>query len=157
MLHFKNPLHFHLNVPQGLTNIAYSFLALLGEGPKLVLMHNIVQLLHNSLYFTLGSTQWIFTLLLFFLIFGPVFRWWQKYRTFKIKKLFKFCGYFTWIKTFNFQMMIKTRTSRIEELTEFVKSNHPYEVCEVITTSIEKGNRPYLDWIGSIVPEKRQA
>ena len=54
-------------------------------------------------------------------------------------------------------MMIKTRTSRIDELTEFVKSNHPYEVCEVITTSIEKGNRPYLDWIGSIVPEKPQA
>ena len=72
----------------------------------------------------------------------------------------QFYGSFALIKTdvtFNFQMMIKTRTSRIDELTEFVKSNHPYEVCEVITTSIEKGNRPYLDWIGSIVPEKRQA
>ena len=51
-------------------------------------------------------------------------------------------------------MMIKTRTTRIPELTEFVKSNHPYDVAEVITTSIEQGNQPYLDWIGKIVPEK---
>ena len=64
-------------------------------------------------------------------------------------------------------MMIKTRTSRIEELTEFVKSklrsedkwnklelseNHPYDVCEVITTSIEGGNKEYIDWIGKVVP-----
>ena len=49
-------------------------------------------------------------------------------------------------------MMIKTRSSRIEELTEFVKKNHPYDVCEVITTSIEGGNKEYIDWIGKIVP-----
>ena len=51
-------------------------------------------------------------------------------------------------------MMIKTRTSRVPELTEFVKKNHPYDVAEVITTSIEQGNQPYLDWIGKTVPEK---
>ena len=51
-------------------------------------------------------------------------------------------------------MMIKTRTSRIPELTEYVKTNHPYEVAEVITTSIEQGNPPYLVWLGKIVPEK---
>jgi uncharacterized protein involved in tolerance to divalent cations len=34
-------------------------------------------------------------------------------------------------------MMIKTRTSRIGDLTEFVRKNHPYEVAEVIATSIE--------------------
>merc|ERR1712170_6070 len=51
-------------------------------------------------------------------------------------------------------MMIKTRTSRIPELTEYVKTNHPYDVAEVITTSIEQGNQPYLDWLGKIVPEK---
>ena len=67
-------------------------------------------------------------------------------------------------------MMIKTRSARIGELTEFVKSkststekiymddliffleNHPYDVCEVITTSIEGGNKEYLDWIGKVVP-----
>merc|ERR1712098_274724 len=51
-------------------------------------------------------------------------------------------------------MMIKTRTTRVEELTEFVKKNHPYDVCEVITISIEGGNKPYLDWLGKTVPEK---
>ena len=53
-------------------------------------------------------------------------------------------------------MMIKTRTTRIPELIEYVKTNHPFDVAqaEVITTSIEKGNQPYLDWIGKIVTEK---
>jgi len=49
-------------------------------------------------------------------------------------------------------MMIKTRSARIGEMTEFVKKNHPYDVCEVITTSIEGGNKEYLDWIGKVVP-----
>ena len=53
-------------------------------------------------------------------------------------------------------MMIKTRTSRIPELTEYVRKNHPYDVAEVITTSIEQGNQPYLDWLGKIVPEKAE-
>ncbi|XP_066907228.1 protein CutA homolog isoform X2 [Halyomorpha halys] len=35
-------------------------------------------------------------------------------------------------------MMIKTRTSKVSELTEFVKKNHPYEVCEVISTKERK-------------------
>lgn len=52
-------------------------------------------------------------------------------------------------------MMIKTRTSRLEELTQFVKANHPYDVCEVISSPIAQGNKPYLDWISEIVPEKK--
>ncbi|XP_045619244.1 protein CutA homolog isoform X2 [Procambarus clarkii] len=51
-------------------------------------------------------------------------------------------------------MMIKTRTSRLEELTKFVRENHPYDVCEVISSQIDQGNQPYLDWISSIVPDK---
>ena len=51
-------------------------------------------------------------------------------------------------------LKIKTRTSRIPELTEFVKSNHPYDVCEVITTTIDSGNPQYLDWLGKIVPHE---
>uniref|UniRef100_A0A0A9WQZ2 Protein CutA n=1 Tax=Lygus hesperus TaxID=30085 RepID=A0A0A9WQZ2_LYGHE len=49
-------------------------------------------------------------------------------------------------------MMIKTRTSRVPELTEYVRKHHPYKVCEVISTSIEDGNLPYLQWISSLVP-----
>lgn len=49
-------------------------------------------------------------------------------------------------------LMIKTRTSRISELTQYVRSNHPYEVCEVISLPIADGNEPYLKWISETVP-----
>ena len=39
-----------------------------------------------------------------------------------------------------------------ERIFDFVLENHPYDVCEVITTSIEGGNKEYLDWIGKVVP-----
>ncbi|RVE45826.1 hypothetical protein evm_009507 [Chilo suppressalis] len=50
-------------------------------------------------------------------------------------------------------LMIKTRTSQVDKLTEYVRSNHPYEVCEVISLPIKNGNPPYLKWIGENVPE----
>ena len=48
-------------------------------------------------------------------------------------------------------MMIKTKNSVCEELTQCIKKMHPYDVCEVITTSIENGNEEYLSWIGKVV------
>uniref|UniRef100_A0A8L0DS47 CutA divalent cation tolerance homolog n=1 Tax=Oncorhynchus mykiss TaxID=8022 RepID=A0A8L0DS47_ONCMY len=33
------------------------------------------------------------------------------------------------------------------------RSNHPYEVAEVISLPIEQGNPPYLKWLGDAVPE----
>jgi periplasmic divalent cation tolerance protein len=53
-------------------------------------------------------------------------------------------------------LMIKTTTSRVDELAKFVRENHPYSVAEVISTPIENGNPPYLKWIGEMVPEKKQ-
>ncbi|XP_043971537.1 protein CutA homolog isoform X1 [Gambusia affinis] len=50
-------------------------------------------------------------------------------------------------------LMIKTRSSRVPALAEYVRSNHPYEVAEVISLPIEQGNPPYLKWIGDVVPE----
>ncbi|KAM9314024.1 protein CutA homolog isoform 1-T1 [Pholidichthys leucotaenia] len=50
-------------------------------------------------------------------------------------------------------LMIKTRSSKVPALAEYVRSNHPYEVAEVISLPIEQGNPPYLKWIGDIVPE----
>ncbi|MEE6516887.1 hypothetical protein FKM82_026714 [Ascaphus truei] len=49
--------------------------------------------------------------------------------------------------------MIKTRFSKVSALTEYVRSVHPYEVCEVISLPIEGGNPPYLQWVGDTVPE----
>ena len=54
-------------------------------------------------------------------------------------------------------MMIKTRTDAVPALSEYVRKNHPYDVAEVISTSIEQGNQPYLDWIGKIVPAKPES
>ncbi|KXJ69708.1 hypothetical protein RP20_CCG026054 [Aedes albopictus] len=48
-------------------------------------------------------------------------------------------------------LMIKTRTSRVDELSKFVRENHPYSVAEVITVPIENGNPPYLDWLSKTV------
>ncbi|XP_043467423.1 protein CutA homolog [Leptopilina heterotoma] len=50
-------------------------------------------------------------------------------------------------------LMIKTRTETIDALTKYVKENHPYEVCEVISLPIQNGNKQYLDWISEIVPK----
>ncbi|XP_060093628.1 protein CutA [Heteronotia binoei] len=50
-------------------------------------------------------------------------------------------------------LMIKTRSSRIPALAEFVRSVHPYEVAEVIAVPIEQGNPPYLQWVKDTVPE----
>lgn len=44
-------------------------------------------------------------------------------------------------------LMIKTRTELIGELTSAVKSLHPYQVVEVISTQLGPGNPPYLDWL----------
>ncbi|XKL67293.1 hypothetical protein PGB90_002784 [Kerria lacca] len=49
-------------------------------------------------------------------------------------------------------MMIKTRTSKIPNLINYVKSVHPYKVCEIISVPIQNGNTDYLNWISSEVP-----
>ncbi|KAH8387212.1 hypothetical protein KR093_005575 [Drosophila rubida] len=54
-------------------------------------------------------------------------------------------------------MMIKTRTTRIDELSKFVRENHPYSVAEVISLPIQAGNLPYLNWISQTVPEKAES
>jgi protein cutA homolog len=33
-------------------------------------------------------------------------------------------------------MMIKTKTSMVSQLIEFVRKNHPYDVCEVISVPV---------------------
>lgn len=43
--------------------------------------------------------------------------------------------------------MIKSKYSKIDELTDFIKKNHHYETCEVITVPILHGNQDYLKWI----------
>ncbi|XP_057427024.1 protein CutA 1, chloroplastic [Lotus japonicus] len=44
-------------------------------------------------------------------------------------------------------LIIKTRQSLLEPLTEHVKANHEYDVPEVISLPITGGNLKYLEWI----------
>ena len=48
-------------------------------------------------------------------------------------------------------LIIKTRTSLLDDLVEVVKETHSYEVPEVIALPILGGNQDYLDWIGSVL------
>lgn len=52
-------------------------------------------------------------------------------------------------------MMIKTRTSRFEELSKWIRDNHPYSVAEVISLPIKNGNPPYMKWLSESVPDKK--
>ncbi len=44
-------------------------------------------------------------------------------------------------------LLIKTTQSRLLPLTQWVKKNHPYQVCEVIALPISAGNKAYLEWV----------
>ena len=44
-------------------------------------------------------------------------------------------------------LLIKTRTELFEKLEKAVRQVHPYEVPEIVGVRIERGSRPYLDWI----------
>ncbi|KQJ96480.1 protein CutA 1, chloroplastic isoform X1 [Brachypodium distachyon] len=44
-------------------------------------------------------------------------------------------------------LIIKTRESLVNALTEHVKANHEYDVPEVISLPINGGNLKYLEWL----------
>lgn len=46
-------------------------------------------------------------------------------------------------------LIIKTRRTLRENVIQFVKSRHPYEVPETIFTGIDGAPADYLDWIGA--------
>ena len=59
-------------------------------------------------------------------------------------------------------LLIKSRYSRAEELTTFIRQNHPYEVCEVITVPVSDSLRKLKSQIsgsfdsnGSLTTRKR--
>uniref|UniRef100_UPI00398F2641 protein CutA homolog isoform X1 n=2 Tax=Pristiophorus japonicus TaxID=55135 RepID=UPI00398F2641 len=51
-------------------------------------------------------------------------------------------------------LVIKTRSSKIHELTEFIRSVHPFEIPEVLSLPVDQGNPLYLKWIEAAVPEE---
>ncbi|XP_038637939.1 protein CutA homolog isoform X1 [Scyliorhinus canicula] len=57
-------------------------------------------------------------------------------------------------ETIEVLMVIKTRSSKMHELTEFIRSVHPFEIPEVISLSVDQGNPLYLKWIEETVPDE---
>ncbi|NXE62277.1 CUTA protein, partial [Calcarius ornatus] len=53
---------------------------------------------------------------------------------------------------FHSPQLVKTRTSKIGELSNYVRSIHPFETPEIISLPIEQGNPAYLRWIEESVP-----
>ncbi|KAJ6633143.1 Protein CutA like [Pseudolycoriella hygida] len=51
-------------------------------------------------------------------------------------------------------MIIKTSTSKVDEISEFIRENHPYTVAEVISFPIENGYQPYLEWVSGALAKK---
>ncbi|NWT25135.1 CUTA protein, partial [Cardinalis cardinalis] len=49
-------------------------------------------------------------------------------------------------------LLVKTRTSRIGELSNYVRSIHPFEIPEIISLPIDQGNPAYLRWMEENVP-----
>ncbi|XP_076140093.1 protein CutA homolog [Alosa pseudoharengus] len=50
-------------------------------------------------------------------------------------------------------LLVRTRTSKIQSLTEYVRSIHPYENPEVLSFLVEGGSLDYMKWIDEAVPE----
>ncbi|XP_041049748.1 protein CutA homolog [Carcharodon carcharias] len=51
-------------------------------------------------------------------------------------------------------LVIKTKSSKMNKLTEFIRSVHPFEIPEVISLSVDQGNPLYLKWIEETVSEE---
>lgn len=47
------------------------------------------------------------------------------------------------------QIWIKTTTARLDDLTDFIKANHTYDVPEIVATPIIGGSAEYLQWVTS--------
>jgi periplasmic divalent cation tolerance protein len=45
-------------------------------------------------------------------------------------------------------LLMKTQRRRVDELMQFVRERHAYEVPELVVTAIEAGGSDYLAWIG---------
>ena len=44
-------------------------------------------------------------------------------------------------------MVIKTREGRLQELMDRISELHPYDVPEILSWPVQKGNQAYLDWV----------
>src|SRR5437867_2310505 len=48
-------------------------------------------------------------------------------------------------------VIFKTTAGRLDALEKYVLAQHPYDTPEFVVLSLTRGNRRYLDWLGSSV------
>lgn len=51
-------------------------------------------------------------------------------------------------------LLIKTRADHFHEVERNIRSNHPYELPEIIAVPVEQGQSEYLQWIDSCLSSK---
>ncbi|XP_068608589.1 protein CutA homolog [Brachionichthys hirsutus] len=50
-------------------------------------------------------------------------------------------------------LLVKTKTSRIHRVVDYVRSFHPYENPEVLSFPVEDGSLAYMEWMDEAVPD----
>lgn len=48
-------------------------------------------------------------------------------------------------------MILKTTKTNFKKIEDSIKKNSGYEVPEVVAIESQTGNKPYLDWLNSVV------
>ncbi|XP_060768608.1 protein CutA homolog, partial [Neoarius graeffei] len=50
-------------------------------------------------------------------------------------------------------LLVRTRSSMIQRLTDFIIAIHPYQTPEILSFPIQDGSHSYLNWIDDVVPD----
>ncbi|RVE66017.1 hypothetical protein OJAV_G00122390 [Oryzias javanicus] len=50
-------------------------------------------------------------------------------------------------------MLVKTRSSKIQKVVDYVRSVHPYGIPEILSFPVEDGSLAYLKWMDEAVPD----
>jgi periplasmic divalent cation tolerance protein len=53
-------------------------------------------------------------------------------------------------------LLIKTLEEKFEELSEFIRANHSYEVPEIVAIEAEKVSHDYLMWMDGVTSQNRE-
>ncbi|MEW6069058.1 MAG: divalent-cation tolerance protein CutA [Candidatus Thermoplasmatota archaeon] len=64
---------------------------------------------------------------------------------FKINSIYRWKGKIE--NTDEYAMILKTRTENLDSVIKEIKRRHSYEVPCIISFTINKGNKEFLDWI----------
>ncbi|XP_006796876.1 protein CutA homolog isoform X2 [Neolamprologus brichardi] len=50
-------------------------------------------------------------------------------------------------------MLVKTKTSRIQKVVDYVRSIHPYGNPEVLSLAVDDGSLAYMKWMDEAIPD----